>query len=58
MTSMTTGHGSEGTLPADKCVEIAKRIKLAPGEEEKMVQALIDPETLAGDSPIVRLDLV
>jgi hypothetical protein len=39
------GSVHEGFVTAEKCVEIAQRIKMAPGEEEKLIQALIDPES-------------
>lgn len=46
----------EGIVSAEKCVEIATRIKMAPGEEAKIVHALIDPES--AESPIVRHEFV
>ena len=60
MTPITTEKGVivDGFVPQEKCVELACRIKIAPGEEAKMIQALIDPDSLGTDNPIVRYDFV
>ena len=44
-------------MSASKCKELAARIKLAPGEEDKFVDALIDLES-PSDDPVIKLDFL